>query len=250
MKPDVVVDVGNSRVKWGRCADGAVTLVHTLPSEDSAAWQQQFEQWSLGESTAWAVSGSHPGRRDALAEWLRKRSRAVLLLDSHRQLPLSVWLNHPERVGLDRLLNAVAVTRSWARRRLPAVIADAGSAVTVDWVDEQGNFRGGTISPGLRLMARALHDHTALLPLVEVTEPCPYVPGLATEQAMQAGVYYAVVGGIDTLIGLLRARSPGETHVFLTGGDARLLSPAVDRRAELWPEMTLEGIRLSAEAQP
>src|SRR5205807_553047 len=108
--------------------------------------------------------------------------------------------------------------------------------------------RGGSIFPGLRLMVKALHEHTALLPLVEVNEPCPYLPGLSTPQAMQAGVYYATAGGINTLIERLCARSgegeapaepgsggsagaspsplraPRPTHIYLTGGDAWLLS--------------------------
>jgi type III pantothenate kinase len=250
VSPDVVVDVGNSRIKWGRCAGGAVAQTVALPPDAPDVWQRQFDGWGLSVASLWAVAGVHPQRRDALVRWLEGRGGRVWVAADPRQLPLEVRLEHPERVGIDRLLNAAAARLCWERRRLPAVVADAGSAVTVDWLDEDGAFRGGTIFPGLRLMVRALHDYTALLPLVEVQEPCPYVPGLSTTQAMQAGVYYATAGGINTLIGLLCARSPRPTHIYLTGGDAWLLSQAVDRRAEVWPEMTLEGLRLSAEAQP
>ncbi len=250
MNPTVVVDVGNSRIKWGRCAASGVSAVASLPADKPHVWQSQFDRWGLDQASSWAVSGVHLARRDALVSWLHERNAPVWVLTTYQQLPLEVRLQEPEKVGIDRLLNAVAVTRHWERRRVPAILIDAGSAVTVDWLDEDGAFRGGAIFPGLRLMAQALRDHTALLPLVQVSEPCPYLPGLSTPQAMLAGIYYATAGGINTLIELLRARSRSEPHVFLTGGDARLLSYAVDTRAELWLEMTLEGLRHTAEAQP
>jgi type III pantothenate kinase len=250
MSPDVVVDVGNTRIKWGRCAGGEVAEVASLPPDAPDAWGQQRERWGLGAGSAWAVAGVQPDRRDALVRWLEERAARVWVASSYRQLPLEVRLGHPDRAGIDRLLSAVAAVHTWSRKRLPAVVVDAGSAVTVDWVDDAGAFRGGAIFPGLRLMARALHDHTALLPLIEVTTPRPYVPGLSTPQAMEAGIYYAAAGGVNALVELYRAASPAEAHVYLTGGDARLLSYAVTDRAELWPEMTLQGLRLSAEAQP
>ncbi|MCC6421290.1 MAG: type III pantothenate kinase [Gemmataceae bacterium] len=250
MTPDVVVDVGNSRIKWGRCVNGAVAGIHSLPVDDPQAWQRQLAEWGPHEPQAWAVAGVHPVQRDALAEWLRARGARVWVLDDPGQIPLQVRLEHPERVGIDRLLNAVAAVWHRARRRVPAVLVDAGSAVTVDWVDAEGTFRGGAIFPGLRLMAQALRDYTALLPLVQPTRPCPDLPGVTTTQAIEGGIYYAVAGGINRLINVLCARSPGEAHVFLTGGDAALLRPVLDERAEYWPEMTLEGLRHSAEAQP
>ena len=172
------------------------------------------------------------------------------MVDRVQQLPLQVSLEQPDTVGIDRLLNAVAAVQHPSGGRVPAIIVDAGSAVTVDWVDEDGSFRGGAILPGLRLMAQALHEHTALLPLVQIDQPSPPLPGRSTDGAMQAGVYHAVAGGINELIARFTQQSASLPHIFLTGGEAELLRPAVNERAELWPEMTLEGIRLTAEAQP
>src|SRR5207249_4465914 len=141
---------------------GDVAAWASLPPDDSAAWERQTSVWGLSGGTAWAVGGVHPGRRDVLAAWARSRGDTVLLLESWQQLPIEVAVAQPERVGLDRLFNAVAVNA----RRAPeaaAVVVDAGSAVTVDWVDARGVFRGGAIFPGFRLMAEALHRYTALL---------------------------------------------------------------------------------------
>jgi type III pantothenate kinase len=249
MKPAVVVDVGNTRVKWGRCSVDSVAESVSLPADDPAAWQDQIDRWRLAGPLAWVVTGVHPQRRDRLAAWLRERGGAVHVLDSWQQLPLRIRVEHPEKAGIDRLLNAVAANH---RRPpgVPAVVIDAGSAVTVDWLDETGSFGGGAIFPGLRLMARALHDYTALLPLIDVPAAAPPLPGLCTRGAMAAGVFWAAAGGIQALTRQLATRSPAAPVVFLTGGDAALLRPTLPDTVQVWPLMTLEGVRLTAEALP
>jgi type III pantothenate kinase len=248
MNPDMVVDIGNSRIKWGRCRAGAVTEARSLPTDDSDAWQRQLTEWKLNERAAWVLTGVQPGLRDCLANWLRERGQTVRILQDPGELPLRVLLERPEHVGIDRLLDAVAANS----RREPsaaAVIIDAGSAVTVDLVDETGAFTGGAILPGLRLMAKALHEHTALLPLIESPAAAPPVPGTSTRAALAAGVHAGVVGGIRYLLDRYRSVLTPAPRVFLTGGDTLLLHPTFPQ-AEAWPLMTLEGIRLSAEALP
>lgn len=245
MTPHVVADVGNSRVKWGRCSPDVVVEFASLPPDDFAAWRKQLERWSIAPASRWVVAGVHPARRDLLADWLRQRGEEVRVVAHPGELPLRTRLEQPEKAGIDRLLNAVAANR----RRAPgrgAAILDAGSAVTVDYVDETGAFAGGAILPGVRLMAKALHEYTALLPLIETPRDVPPLPGTATVPAMEAGVYWAVAGGATAILGRYQAQSASPIEVFLTGGDGPLLHP-VFPDALLWPAMTLEGLRCTAE---
>lgn len=248
MKPAVVADVGNSRIKWGRCVEGAVREVCSLPPETPAVWEQQRQRWGLGENCHWIVTGVHPARREELVEWLRQCGQRATVLDDPADLPLRVLVARPDHVGMDRLLDAVAAN-SRRPAGMPAVVIDAGSAVTVDLLDDSGAFVGGAILPGLRLMAKALHDYTALLPLVEPPLKVPGVPGMATIPAIESGIFWAVAGGIEALLREYRIHCGSPLEVFLTGGDAPLLQSAVPE-AQPWPAMTLEGIRLSAEAMP
>ena len=241
----LVADVGNSRLKWGRCDAERVLDAAALPLDDPAAWERQLAAWPADALRAWVVTGVSPPHVERFAAWLRMRGEAVRVLDGYGQLPLVVAVDHPETVGIDRLLNAVAANAR-PRGGRPAVLVDAGSAVTVDWVDGAGVFRGGAIVPGLRLMAQALHRYTARLPLVAVTSPCPPMPGRSTVPAIAAGVYGAVAGGISYLTRQLAAGSAEPPLVFVTGGDADLLAPALEPPFELWPHMTLEGVRLAA----
>ena len=247
MIPDIVADVGNTRIKWGRCLpDSAETA--SLPPSDTRYWVHQAKEWELEPGRSWAVSGTHPQRRDELVQWLRQRGDSVLVIDNPDQLPLQVKLPAPEKVGIDRLLNAVAA-KHYAGPRDASIIVDAGTAVTVDLVDEEGAFCGGAILPGFRLMSQSLHDYTALLPLVDIQKINPQLPGKDTESAIRAGVFWAVAGGVKALI---RQLSAGSLHrkVFVTGGDARLVQFVLDANIKPWPTMTLEGIRIAAEALP
>jgi type III pantothenate kinase len=245
MRPEVVVDVGNTRVKWGRCSAGAVGEACSLPPDDPAAWREQAARWRLSASALWAVTGVHPARRDRLADWVREQGGRAVVIDDPGQLPLRVLLPRPDHVGVDRLLDAVAANGRRPAGR-PAVVVDAGSAITVDLLDGEGAFRGGAILPGLRLMAEALHQHTALLPLVDVPRQPPAAPGTATPAAVEAGIYWAAAGGAAALVQAYRTLAAAEPVVYLTGGDGPALAPALG--VETWPEMTLEGIRLAAEA--
>lgn len=249
MKIDVAVDIGNTRMKWGRCDGGAVAATVSLPANDPAAWQRQRDQWQLRHGATWAVAGVHPERCSTFLHWLQESGGTVVLLDSHRLLPLTVALPQPAGVGMDRLLNAVAAN-GVRPPAAPALIIDAGSAVTVDFVDAAGVFRGGAIFPGFRLMSLALHDHTALLPLVQV-ESLPPITGTNTIEAIQAGIFWSILGGTAALVRQHRKAAGDDLAIFLTGGDASLLADQLQREgiaARLWPEMTLEGVRLAAEA--
>lgn len=251
MNPALVADVGNTRIKWGRCSPAGVVETASLPFDDRPAWQRQLELWKLAPPLPWAIGGVHPPRLERLADWLRQQGAEVLVLDCWQQLPLKVLVERPEQVGLDRLFNAVAV-KSRVQFGTAALIIDAGTAITVNRVDGTGAFRGGAILPGLGLMARALHDYTALLPSIELPVGIPTVPATSTVTSLQAGVFWAAAGGIRALIEQLNGVCPGGPahEVFITGGDAGLLAPAVGPACKHWPQMTLEGIRLAAEALP
>jgi len=99
-------------------------------------------------------------------------------------------------------------------------------------------------------MTQALHEHTALLPLVQVKHPTPALPATSTAAAIEAGVFWAAAGGIQALVSRLVARSTSTAKLFVTGGDGPLLAGALKHNIDLWPTMTLEGIRIAAETTP
>jgi pantothenate kinase type III len=139
---------------------------------------------------------------------------------------------HPETVGADRLAQASA---AWSRAKGPCVVVSMGTAITIDAVNARGEFIGGLIAPGLRLMARSLHEHTALLPEVEPRRMRSPL-GRHTRDAIRAGVSFAAEGLIRAALSQHRGR------VFGTGGDAPLYKDLFD---VLVPDLALEGVARS-----
>jgi type III pantothenate kinase len=243
MIPDVVVDVGNTRIKWGRCGPSGILGVSALPPDDPGSWDRAATEWDLALGTSWLLASVQPSRASAFAAWARARGDDVVQIFGSHQIPLQIELPQPDKVGIDRLLDAVAAD-SRRQSGYAAAIVDAGSAITVDLVDSNGVFRGGVILPGLRLMAKALHEHTALLPLVDIPPALPVLPATSTVPAMQAGILAAGVGGVRWVLEEYRRRLLA-MEIYVTGGDAAALAAGIPG-AVVWEEMTLEGMRLAA----
>jgi type III pantothenate kinase len=262
MKPHLVADIGNTRIKWGLCApsESKILRLASLP-EDPEAWEQQRAEWFPPETgpLRWVLASVQPERGERLKDWCRQRGDEVVVLSRASQLPLTVGLAEPDKAGIDRLLNAVSA-RSQLLGGQPAILVGVGSAVTVDWLDEAHVFRGGAIFPGLGLMARALHEHTALLPRVTVLQPLPPLPGSGTIPAMQAGIFWAVAGGIAMISRNYCDQSSTPPRLFVTGGDGEFVLKYLssylsagwlsELKPTWWPKQTLEGILRSAEAMP
>jgi type III pantothenate kinase len=248
--PDIVVDIGNSRMKWGRCAPDVVEMV-SLPLDDLNAWDDQAERWRTEGPTYWAVGGVNPKRVEQFLKWRKARGGDCRHITRHDQLPLRLSVDAPESVGLDRLFGCVAAN-AHRRQGCAAVTVDIGTAVTVNVLDPDGVFRGGAIFPGPRLMAKALHEHTAKLPEVDLATPFAF-PGTNTEAAIRAGIFTAVTGGVlAACAGVAKLFGPPDKiDAFYTGGG----SDQVSLRAPGWtfrrvPTLNLDGIRLATESLP
>ncbi len=252
MTPDVVVDIGNSRMKWGLCEGKRVSEVRRLSLHDLAAWDAEFAKIPRRSSACqWAVASVNPPALARFREWLNPRGITVVFENSS-DLPIRMNVDEPGKVGIDRLFGALAA-KSMVPPGTPAITVDVGTAVTVNLIDSDGVFQGGAIFPGPRLMGRALHDHTAKLPLIDLGEvPAADVPGRTTADAIQAGIAAAVQGGVALLVERLVLRHPSP-WLFITGGACGSLSKqlfrGVSKIIEV-PALTLEGIRIAAEALP
>jgi type III pantothenate kinase len=199
-----VIDVGNTRVHRGVFVNGRLRPFDGRPVD------------------LWV--GARVGRA--------RIPRGTLLLG--RDFPPLVRNRalHPGTVGADRLAQASA---AWARAQGPCVVVSMGTAITVDAVNARGEFRGGLIAPGLKMMARSLREHTALLPEVKPVRKRKAL-GRHTREAIECGISLAAEGLIRAALRQHRGR------VFGTGGDAPLFRDLFD---ELVPDLSLEGAALS-----
>ena len=240
---EFVADVGNTRIKLGEIAPAGLDRTAAVLLDDDSALASVAAEWRLSEPGLWTLAGTHPEARERLARWLTSHGQRTRIISDYRQVPICFVHDPPEQIGLDRLLNAVAVIPK-VPRGTPIIVVNAGSAVTVDLIDPEGTFVGGAIFPGFRMMARALHDFTARLPLIESFDSSYLIPQRNTAGAIGCGISDAIKGGIGRLVNAM----PFAGHrIFLAGGDAELLAADLDFEFELaGPYLTLEGIQIAA----
>ncbi len=256
--PLIAVDIGNTRLKFGLFEPQADVGRLPLPvrvldletdwrDEQLAAWLPAAPVWP-----EWRVASVNRPAAARLVKWIDGACRtpagtpAAARLLTAVDVPIEVGIEHPERVGIDRLAAAVAANRLRSPDKA-AVVVDTGTAVTVDLISADGVFRGGAILPGIDMSARALHEHTDLLPLVSMSElstpPAPV--GVSTVMAIRSGLFWGAVGAIRELCGRYSAGLGSDPDVFLTGGTASHLAQFLWRDGRYEPHLVLSGIALA-----
>jgi type III pantothenate kinase len=199
------------------------------------------------EAPLWRVISVRQAGQERLAAWIRQRfPRADYRVLTHEDLPLTVDVEQPERVGVDRLAAAVAANALRAPGR-PAVVVDSGTAITVDLLDSRGVFQGGAILPGVRLASKMLHEQTDVLPeiLLRPGDPPPPPCGRNTHAALESGLFWGAVGAVKELIARLSEPLAATPQVFLSGGDGKLVASLLEDRATYIPHLALRGAALA-----
>lgn len=163
-----------------------------------------------------------------------------LTVNCHMKLNIKMNVDYPEEVGADRIANAVAVYDFYGG---PAIIIDFGTATTFCALDEEGNYIGGAIAPGLQLSSHALFEKTAKLPEVELIRPTHAI-GKNTVQAIQSGIYIGHLGLTRELIEHFKDELRGNPIVVATGGLGELIERSCNLIDKVDPLLTLKGLRI------
>lgn len=158
-------------------------------------------------------------------------------------LGLKLKVKTPGHVGVDRILNALALRALFSPG--PAIAVDFGTATTLDCIDAEGAYIGGAILLGPDSAARALHEFTAQLPPVKLVRKPRAVIGKDTVHCLEAGLYYGCLGMIREVLARTKSEMGGRPRVVATGGLAHLfLADLPGVRHE--PDLTLRGLRLGS----
>ncbi|MGB5722582.1 MAG: type III pantothenate kinase [Woeseiaceae bacterium] len=242
----LLLDVGNSRIKWGLRDDGSIRRTGHISRERIREDGLQILSRKLpkrvseilvsnvaGPSFATRLSGFLGMHCECDVHFARTQKAGWGLRNSYSQ---------PRRMGVDRW---VAMVGAWAEFQSACLVVDAGTALTLDAIDENGMHLGGQIIPGSRTMASALSSATSDIPVVRPlsagSEAGMQMFGTSTTAAVREGAQNAIVGAIDRASRTLQASGFKATTV-LTGGDASrilgsLATPPVHR-----PHLVLQGL--------
>jgi type III pantothenate kinase len=153
---------------------------------------------------------------------------------------LNIKLDNPREVGADRIVNAVAGIHEYG---YPLIIVDFGTATTYCYINEEKQYMGGAIAPGIGISTEALYSKAAKLPRIEIARP-EEVVGKNTVAAMQSGILFGYVGQVEGIVARMKAQSKKEPTVIATGGLATLISKESEVIDVVDPFLTLKGLKL------
>jgi type III pantothenate kinase len=245
----LALNVGNTCTQLGRFESGRLEASRRFPGGDLAAIVERAHgDWAAIADTARAVvvvASSNEYDADRVTSALTDQ----LSVDVYRvgidvPIPIAQCLDPETITGPDRLLNALA---AYERLQQACIVVDAGTAVTVDFVDGEGTFHGGAIAPGAQLQLRAMHEYTDALPELNFSAPDGDPFGRSTSEAMLRGVYHGVRGLVRQLTEQYAESYGAYPLIIATGGDAEALFANDEMIDRIVPELTLLGIAASVQ---
>ena len=154
---------------------------------------------------------------------------------------ISIRVDNPKELGADKIVDAVGAYYTYGG---PVIVIDFGTATTIDYINEKGEFIGGIIAPGIEISAQALSSRTAQLPEIAIKNPNS-VLGKNTIDSMQAGVVIGYIGSVEYIIKKMKQEiNNEEVKVVATGGLGRIIAKETDLIDVYDPELTFKGLKI------
>ena len=249
----IAIDIGNTNIGIGLFLDDKEQFVKSIPGNSrvkltsclKSAWQKIPVLESSKEKKrngVVVVSSVKP----AWTKLIRQIAKDVLdekiyVIGKEVPLPMTLRADEPDKVGTDRVISA-AVAYDVVGDAV--VVADIGTAVTIDLVDQNGVFLGGVICPGFEISANALKENTAQLPNIKVTKPkAPY--GTNTADAINCGLYYSIIGTLQEVIRRYAEKIDKWPQTVITGSGAKTIHTDCDFIDNYVPNLVVKGVFLA-----
>ncbi len=251
----IAVDIGNTNIRLGLFLKGEEKEVESVPGVSEAVLKRELKQ--MWEKIPISKSSKEKKRngvivassvKPAWTKTIRKIAEQqlgekILLIGKEIPFPmdLSVEKTYKDRIGTDRVVTAAA---AYAVVEDAVVVADFGTAVTIDLVDEKGVFMGGAIVPGFEASAQALKDCAVQLPKIKVTKPTS-VYGTNTAQAINCGLYYSAIATLQEIVRRFAETIGRWPQTIITGAAAELIKDDCKFIDNYVPNLVIKGIALA-----
>jgi type III pantothenate kinase len=227
---NLVVDYGNSAAKVGIFDHETLVENVSFPTLDAL---QKFIVHANADNMI--VSSVKEDPQHILSH---SKAKQKFVLSPDLPLPIKNKYATPKTLGMDRIASACGAYQLFPNENALAI--DAGTCITYEFLDKDGNYRGGGISPGMSMRFKAVHTFTAKLPLISPKENVSLI-GDSTETSIQSGVINGLLAEIEGIIGRYQ-KEFGAVRVILCGGDARFFENQLKASIFASPELVLIGL--------
>lgn len=206
---NLLIDIGNTSVKIALSKGTEVLEVNKYRGNDILKFVENFINGRIFDVIV--VSSVRDTKKEDFNQ-LSSSCKKLVYLDDQTKIPIINKYSTPSTLGSDRIAAAVAAVDLFPSQN--CIIFDFGTAITIDFISDKGEFRGGNISVGLRTRFKSLNHFTQKLPLLDNPQNISDIGG-STAEAIENGV---VLGAIFEVEGYIK-KYPGYNYIF-TGGDA------------------------------
>ena len=246
----LAVDVGNTQTVVG-LFDGDVLVANWRVSSDASITADELAVkltgllamagHARGDVDHVIVGSVVPRLTDAWMEIAVVLSgEQAMVVGPGLKTGLPIRYDNPHEVGADRIVNGVAALADFGG---PVLVVDFGTATTIDVIDAEGSYLGGTIAPGLETSAEALFSKAARLSTVDLVAPETGI-GRNTRASVQSGLVLGQAAMVDGLVRRVWAELGVETRVVATGGLAERMSALCETITDVDADLTLKGLLL------
>jgi type III pantothenate kinase len=226
----LVIDIGNSRIK-----SALFDKDQLLEEKSFDSMEESVEYWKGLDFDHCLVSSV----RFSKSELEASIPFDFLFLDHNTPTPLVNGYATPSTLGLDRLAAAVGAWRLAGKKAVLAI--DMGSCITYELVDNQGVYRGGAISPGMKMRAKAMNQFTAKLPEIPLFPKPDSIWGDSTSTCMNSGIWSGVMFEIEGFIRNASLKFP-EISIYICGGDSHSFESLAKDHIFVVPNLVLHGL--------
>ncbi len=238
MKTTLCFDFGNTRLKCAIFYGRNMQEVIVLENGEVETIDGLLQQYKPSKTILSSVVNHLPGVEELLAS---RTSFHKLTYQS--KLPFSSPVGKPETIGADRLALVAAAVHLYPRRH--NLVIALGSCITYNFINKFGEFLGGSISPGLEMRFKAMHDHTALLPLIEPDPNFPLI-GYDTRTNLLSGVILGMSKEINGFVDEYALRY-SNFNAHLTGGNMSFFVPHLKKNVLADPYLLYKGLYAISE---
>lgn len=176
---------------------------------------------------------------------IRKYFKKVpLVIGEDIDVPIVNKYGKPHEVGADRLVNAYS---AYQKHKNALIVVDFGTATTFDVINDQGEYLGGTIYPGIKISMEALYTNAAKLPKIEINIPQTVI-GKNTVSSMQSGLIYGYSGVVRNMVKEIERELGQKTKIIATGGLASIIEKKANVFEEIDKSLTLDGLAMIYQA--
>ncbi|MBR5253946.1 MAG: type III pantothenate kinase [Bacteroidales bacterium] len=234
----LIIDKGNTRTKIAIYKNEELLSVVAVNSLNITFLSELLTKYKVKSAIFSSVSGT---ASKEVMSYLEEKTQ-LYIMSEDLMLPIEINYLPKYSLGNDRIAAIVGGYNKFPKKSV--LIIDAGSCITMDFINSEGIYKGGSISLGFQMKSKALNTFTARLPLVEVDFNEVSVCSNNTIDCIKSGIINGTLSEISGMIERYLQEEEREFEIVLTGGDAELISKRINKNFIVERNLVLQGLNM------